>query len=140
MTESDRTAAIEQVTPAVLLQAVGLVRRGKVYRLAHPLDPAMPHLVDGPVVGRGRRLAVEQRTIDLPQFGARVFSESVAFDTHTGTHIDTPAHWSWNGRMHGGLDVAQGESPGGKHGLGLDGAAPLVTRGVLIDMAGDKGR
>ena len=131
MTDSVGTTALEQVTPAVLLRAVGLVRRGNVYRLAHPLDPAMPHLVDGPVVGRGRRLAIEKRTTDLPQVGARIFSESVAFDTHSGTHIDTPAHWSWNGRMHGGLDVAQGESPGGKHGLGLDGAAPLVTLSLI---------
>ena len=139
MIESNLTGALKQVTPAVLLRAVGLVRKGKVYRLAHTLEPAMPQLVDNPDIARGRRLTIEMRTTDLPQFGTQIFSDWVSFETHSGTHIDCFSHWSWNGRMHGGLDPTEVYSDDGMKKLGLDEAAPLVTRGVLIDVAGCKG-
>jgi kynurenine formamidase len=59
---------------------------------------------------------------------------------HTGTHIDALSHQAENLKLHGGIDVNSGVmSSAGFTVLGVETMAPLVGRGVLLDVAG-KGR
>jgi kynurenine formamidase len=56
---------------------------------------------------------------------------------HTGTHIDALSHQAENLKLHGGIDVDSGVmSSAGFSVLGIDTMAPLVGRGVLLDVAG----
>jgi kynurenine formamidase len=55
---------------------------------------------------------------------------------HSGTHIDALAHQAENLTLHGGIHVDEGvQTSVGFKKLGIDTMAPIVTRGVLIDLA-----
>ena len=61
----------------------------------------------------------------------------VAMGSHVGTHIDALCHFSCRGMSHGGHAVEDLQSYGG--GLkkySVDTVAPILRRGVLIDVAG----
>jgi kynurenine formamidase len=56
---------------------------------------------------------------------------------HSGTHIDALAHQAENLTLHGGINVDDGvQTSQGFKKLGIDTMAPLVGRGVLLDVAG----
>ena len=58
---------------------------------------------------------------------------------HSGTHIDALAHQAENLTLHGGIDVDSGvQTSAGFRVLGVETMAPLVGRGVLLDVAGPK--
>jgi len=139
MMESDLIGAMRHVTPAVILKAARLIAEGKVYTLAHTLEPMMPQMIDCPDIGVGDRLTVKVGAFDIPEAKTRVFSDWVAFETHSGTHIDALSHWSKNCRMYGGLDPNVIYAEAGMKHLGLDEVPPMLTRAVLIDAAAYKG-
>lgn len=58
---------------------------------------------------------------------------------HSGTHIDALCHQAEDLRLHGGIAVNPAvQTPQGFTALGVDTVAPLVARGVLLDVAGDE--
>jgi kynurenine formamidase len=58
---------------------------------------------------------------------------------HSGTHIDALAHQAENLTLHGGIHVDDGvQTSQGFKKLGIDSMAPLIGRGVLLDVAGDQ--
>ena len=57
---------------------------------------------------------------------------------HSGTHIDALAHQAENLKLHGDIDVDEVQTSQGFKKLSVDGMAPIVCRGVLLDVAGDK--
>ncbi len=64
----------------------------------------------------------------------------VVMPEHSGTHIDALAHQAENLTLYGGVHVDEGvQTSVGFKKLGIDTMAPLVGRGVLLDVAG-KGR
>jgi kynurenine formamidase len=61
----------------------------------------------------------------------------VVMPEHSGTHIDALAHQAENLTLHGGIHVDDGvQTSVGFKKLGIETMAPLVTRGVLLDVAG----
>ena len=55
---------------------------------------------------------------------------------HSGTHIDALCHQAYDGVMHGGVEATpQVQTPTGFTELGIDTVAPIVRRGVLLDVA-----
>jgi kynurenine formamidase len=63
----------------------------------------------------------------------------VVMPEHSGTHIDALAHQAENLTLHGGVHVDEGvQTSVGFKKLGVDTMAPLVARGVLLDVAGDR--
>ena len=62
----------------------------------------------------------------------------VVMPEHSGTHIDALAHQAENLTLHGGVHVDDGvQTSVGFKVHGIDTMAPLVARGVLLDVAGD---
>ena len=58
---------------------------------------------------------------------------------HSGTHIDALAHQAENLTLQGGVNVDSGvQTSAGFRVLGVETMAPLVARGVLLDVAGPK--
>ena len=63
----------------------------------------------------------------------------VVMPEHSGTHIDALAHQAENLTLHGGVHVDSGiQTSQGFRILGIDTMAPLVARGVLLDVAEKK--
>lgn len=69
-----------------------------------------------------------------PRTGA---SGIVVMPEHSGTHIDALAHQAENLTLHGGVHVdARVQTSTGFKVLGIETMAPIVARGVLLDVAG----
>ena len=63
----------------------------------------------------------------------------VVMPEHSGTHIDALAHQAENLTLHGGIHVDEGvQTSVGFKSLGVETMAPLVARGVLLDVAGNR--
>jgi kynurenine formamidase len=116
-----------------LLRAVGSARVFDLEQLRYAGAPSHPAHAPGFNYFLHRhhaRGAGEART------GA---SGIVVMPEHSGTHIDALAHQAENLTLHGGIHVDEGvQTSVGFKKLGIDTMAPLVARGVLLDVAGDR--
>ncbi|WP_260723836.1 cyclase family protein [Dactylosporangium roseum] len=66
--------------------------------------------------------------------GGSAANDLIVLGTHVGTHIDALAHVSQDGKLHGGLDAVT-EQVGGRFMTGgIQDVAPMVCRGVLLDV------
>jgi len=126
------------LSPEVTLKATQLVRRGRIYRLGQVLSTDVPQLDDNPAIAHGRRFKINRMPKVRPGSGA--LSESIELSTHTGTHIDAFGHWYKDDRLLDGKGVEESwTTTDGLSSLGLDSCPPLVTRGVLLDVASYRG-
>ena len=140
----DQLGTLNLITPAKRLQAARLVQDGVGVTCARPITTEiaadttfqpMRFMVDS---GEGRDACSPERVLE--RRGASEFIGMV-FHGYTITHVDTPAHYFWNGRIYNGRSCnlitsregAQVESVELLH----DG---VVSRGVLLDVAALKGR
>src|SRR5215472_10861650 len=65
-------------------------------------------------------------------------SDAIALGSHVGTHIDALCHFSCGGKLHGGVETDGRQSyGGGVQAMSVDTIAPILRRGVLLDLAGD---
>lgn len=109
------------------------VRAGvRVIELGHPLYTGMPSSPNHP----GFRMTLERRHGDAVRpDGGSASNEVIVTGGHVGTHVDALAHVSHDGRLYGGVDAAESQR-GGKHRVhGAETIPPLLTRGVLLDVA-----
>jgi kynurenine formamidase len=117
-------------TGSALLDAV---RAGtRVIELGHPLYTGMPSSPNHP----GFRMTLERRHGDAVRpDGGSASNEIIVTGGHVGTHVDALSHVSHEGLLHGGIDAAEAQR-GGKHTAhGAETIPPMVTRGVLLDVA-----
>ena len=78
-----------------------------------------------------------------PGLGERRTSASalLVMAEHSGTHMDALCHQAESMELHGGVRVdASVQTPYGFTTLGIDEVAPLIARGVLLDVPGALGR
>ena len=61
----------------------------------------------------------------------------VVMPEHSGTHIDALCHQAENLKLHGGVDADTVQTSAGFRQLAIDSMAPMIARGVLLDVAGD---
>src|SRR5437868_8669205 len=73
--------------------------------------------------------------------GVRTGASGFMYTTeHSGTHIDALCHQAEDLRLYGGREVdASIQTPFGFTELGAETIAPLLTRGVLLDIARHRG-
>jgi kynurenine formamidase len=126
------------LTDADRVQALSLARTGAVHDLGVPMHQGMPL---GPADTFGGFRLTPYRTpqalvhqADPPPFDLSM--EIVTASIHQGSHLDGLAHIHSRGRMHGGqATVAQYADFGWRYG-GAEHIPPIVSRGVLLDVAG----
>jgi kynurenine formamidase len=106
----------------------------RVYDLEQPRYAGAPsHAAHEPgmVLTLHRR---HERGAAEPRTGA---SAMVYMAEHSGTHIDALCHQAYEGVMHGGVEATpRVQTSVGFTTLGIDTVAPIVRRGVLLDVAG----
>lgn len=104
----------------------------RVFDLSHPLDPTMPISPNHP----GYRMALLRRHGDMVRpDGGSAANELIVLGGHTGTHLDGLAHVSHDGKLYGNLDADVIQRGGRFSQLGAETIAPIVTAGVLLDVA-----
>jgi len=106
-----------------------------VYDLGQPYFPGMPHFPSHPPF----LYSLTKKHGDiLYNGGATSAADAIALGTHVGTHIDALSHFSCNGAFYGGRDVEHSYERGmAEHGV--ETIAPIVRRGVLLDISGLEG-
>lgn len=124
-------------TPGNLQSLLAAIGEATVYDLEQPRHSAMPVF---PTHQPGYRYFLHRRhgdTYDPTQNGPRSSASGliVTID-HTGTHIDALCHQAEGLTLYGGTPVSRlVETPSGFTTHGVDTCRPLVTRGVLLDVA-----
>jgi kynurenine formamidase len=139
----DQLGTLNLITPAKRLAAARLVRDGVPVTCARPIVTditadttfqVMRFMVDS---GEGRDTASPERL--MARRGAGEFIGMV-FHGYTITHVDTPAHFFWEGRIYNGrscnLITAREGATVEAVELLHDG---VVSRGVLLDVARARG-
>jgi kynurenine formamidase len=131
----------DRVNPVVQNHAVTslleLLTRARVYDLARPLERSTPVGPNHPPFW----MALVRRHGDAPRDdGSSSAQELLSLGGHTGTHIDALSHFSLAGKLHGGRTVEASMREGRFGELGVETIAPLVCRGVLLDVPGAAGR
>jgi len=114
-------------------ELLDLIRGRKIYDLAHSYFAGMPHFPTHPpfVFGLTRKHGDM-----MLEGGVSSAADSFAFGGHVGTHIDALCHFSCGGVLYGGVEAGsvQNDSTGFSK-LSVDTIAPIVRRGVLLDIA-----
>jgi kynurenine formamidase len=109
------------------------LRRSKVYDLAQPYFVGMPHFPTHPPFLFG---LTKKHGDMVTESGASSSSDALALGSHVGTHIDALCHFSYHGKLHGGVEAKAVQSDaGGIDRHSVDTIAPIVRRGVLLDIA-----
>ncbi|MGI6873443.1 MULTISPECIES: cyclase family protein [Amycolatopsis] len=145
----DERGAANLLTPEVILAAMPAVREGRVVSLAMPIRGAtsngggrrVPHLA-------GRPLPQHFMAVDGGDYaaGARKVKDTMAIaddallvSPHgTTTHIDALAHTWRDDRLYNGHPAERVRSYGATR-CGIDKLGVIVTRGLLLDVAGHLG-
>ncbi|HXH82513.1 MAG TPA: cyclase family protein [Candidatus Tectomicrobia bacterium] len=140
----DQLGTLNLVTPAGRRRAAALVSDGVPVSCSRPISTEITadttfqplrFMVDS---GEGRDTAPPERL--LQRRGAAEFIGMV-FHGYTITHVDTPAHYFWNGRLYNGRPCSLITS---REGAQVESVELLrdgvVSRGVLLDVAGVRGR
>ncbi|HTX07438.1 MAG TPA: cyclase family protein [Solirubrobacteraceae bacterium] len=105
----------------------------RVYDLSQPLEQATPTSPNHP----GFQIALMRRHGDVVRAdGSSGANDLMTLGTHTGTHIDALCHIANRGILHGGADAATALRGGRFAELGAETIAPIVARGVLLDVGG----
>lgn len=133
---ADELGTLNLVTADVTQIACALVKEGSTYSLGQPLGPDT-------VVPDHRKRVERFMTRDGGDYaaGARSrggfkFAEDVvSFATHSGTHIDSLAHAWVDDHLYNGFPAASVRSTTGAQNCGASALRPVVTRGVLLDVA-----
>jgi kynurenine formamidase len=121
------------VNSRVAASYVESVLRGRILDLAHPWQPGMPvspaHIPYS--------FTLSRRHGDMPRDdGLCTADEVIVLSGHTGTHLDALGHASKDGKLLGGLNAAEVQTGGrGLTQLGVETIAPIVCRGILLDVA-----
>lgn len=114
-----------------------LMRGRKVFDLGVELFPGMPHV---PTHSPFLYQMVRTHGDLMYEEGVSAAMDIFGMSCHTGTHLDGFGHFAKDLRLHGGLpaDQAQGKLEGIRT-HGIQQVAPILARGVLLDVAAVRG-
>jgi kynurenine formamidase len=132
---ADQRGAANRITPQKVLEAKGLITRGTVYQLGHVYESTMP------------LFGTRHFSLKIPQtFGPqgsnnlRFHDELVSGELgQVGTQFDGLGHIGIGDLFYNGNNRADFARPDGLEKLGVENVGPIVTRGVLVDVAAFKG-
>ena len=108
------------------------LRGARVYDLEQPRYQGAPVF---PAHEPGLVLALHRRHERVPGHPRTSASALLTMAEHSGTHVDALCHQAEDMRLHGGVEVDPSvQTSRGFTRLGIDETAPVVARGVLLDL------
>ena len=144
----DEIGVLNELTQAHTLAILQRVSSGKTYDLSVDNFVGMPGLAD---LGLGdppfhmwlthtpRGLRVEEVSPAGSPLGLALYDDAYTLSAHTGTHIDALNHLGRGDKIFNGYDASTYLSDKGWTKAGADKVPPIITRGILIDVADEKG-
>jgi len=137
--EDDQLGMLNHVDDAKRLDALALVRRGRLYDLGRVLDEASP-VFPGRYFRQTLVTTAHHGNANMPVGENEVnwITEVVSGTTQLGTHLDTLGHLQQGGRGYNGWTVSELAGPAGLTRLGAETIPQIVTRGWLVDVSGQE--
>ena len=128
--DDDEAGTLNLIDDAAVQRGVASVRTGRRIAIGIPLDDKGPQLgfVKGRVNPLRTMIAINEPWND----------DVVTMALQAGTHWDALAHMSYDGSLYNGFPADTVTAHGASR-CGIDKAPPIVTRGVLLDVARAKG-
>lgn len=133
----DERGAAAGIAPEHVRRATALARTGRVFSLAQPMSPRtrvpphrapMQHFMDrdgGDYAAGAKRPG-----------GFQFAEDTVVMPLQFGTHVDALCHAWCDDRLYNGFPSSSVRSTTRAARCGVEKLGPLVTRGVLLDVAG----
>ena len=131
----DERGSANHMKSASVLTAARLIRTGEVIEIGHVLRAGMP-------IQATRRFDLHtKRTFMNPQANQRGSNEELVTTElgQVGTQFDGFAHQSHGDSLYNCFKISETSTRTGFTKLGIEKVGTLMTRGVLIDVAGLKG-
>jgi kynurenine formamidase len=141
---TDQAGATNTVTPQKILEALTIAKTGKTYELGHLYEPDMPQFGVRPYYLQSIRRDAGAGVVYTEYF--------TGFIGQMGTQFDAFGHQGRKVRMADGSEQAvyyngfteqeltgKNRGQGGLQALGVEHIKPIITRGILIDIAAYKG-
>ena len=132
--EDDQLGALNLQSPESVLRALQLVRQGKIYNLAVPLESGGPQ---APAFHKTWQTTYITTSADPD--AVQFVDDVVIMETHSGTHLDALGHVWTDGVLWNGVS-----DDSAAHGRtldwgGIDNVSAIFSRGVMLDIAKFKG-
>jgi kynurenine formamidase len=141
--ESDERGALNLLDEETVLAARDAIATGKVYQLALPIQRSGVPSVE--YRGIAQRLTLTSYS-DSDLFGAYgappdvgANEDMLIFASHTTTHMDALCHVHAGGTVYNGFPREMMTSYEGASRCGIEKTGAFATRGILVDVAGNKG-
>ena len=138
---ADQIGAANLLTAEKRLAALRSIEQARVYDLSHEISAGAPFMRPNQtpfllsIFTSWRDSMKRRRKLGLRNdAGANV--DRIEMTTHVGTHIDSLAHITKGDTLYNGFDANETVTDWGLDRLGIEQVPPLVTRGVLLDVAG----
>lgn len=137
----DELGAGNELTPERTLEAIQLVREGRIIELARVLDFESPTWSPPGKEGARwfRQVVAAHGQMDSMTIGPtnnlNYMEEHVSQIYHIGTHLDGFGHIGIEGRYYNGTHYPEFYAPAGLNKFGIHNVKPWVTRGVLLNIA-----
>ncbi len=137
----DQIGAGNLLTVERRLAALRSVNDGRIYDLSHEIGANAPYLLPNQTpfllsIWASWRDSIKRRRRAGARNDAGTNLERVELTMHVGTHIDALGHFSIGDRLYNGLSAAEVVTDWGLDKLGIEHAPEMITRGVLLDLAG----
>src|SRR5919202_6726640 len=144
--EGDQLGTLNEITPAKVVAAARLVREGAVYDLGRTLHAGVPHfegrfwqqtLVSSAHVINARR--PDAGDGGWGRNGINWITELVTGTFQIGTQLDGLNHLQIGDRCYNGHRTQDVVEDWGTNKLGIETVPPVITRGILVDVARQRG-
>jgi kynurenine formamidase len=131
----DQRGAANRITPAKVLEAKALITKGAIYQLGRVYEAGMPMFGS-----RHYSIRIPQ-AFEMPGRNEGVFHDDIISGElgQIGTQFDGLGHLGIGDLFYNGNRRREFAKPEGLTKLGIENVGPIVTRGVLVDVARFKG-
>lgn len=128
--------ALNRIGDAQRGAALRMAREGRVFDLGLELGEHVPQGNPGDFVPFSLTWRTTPEGCALAGHEHQFAAEAITGSLHVSTHIDGLAHIAADGKIFGGHDVSQVRADRGFTVEGMERVPPIITRGLVLDVAG----
>lgn len=141
--DDDERGALNLLTPEVVLSATRTCKTGKLYTLGVPIQRTGVPNVEYRGIPQRLTLVNHSDEAMFEPFGGEpgvgTNEDMLMMASHTVTHMDALCHIYHEGSVYNGFPHDTMHAYGGAQHCGIEKSGGIVTRGVLVDVAAQKG-
>ncbi|AAT42769.1 cyclase family protein [Picrophilus oshimae] len=135
--KDDELGNLNYIDEKKVLSSLRMVKYGRVYNLSHVIFNGMAdRLTHGPFFFEIllRPYDNDYYKIYDNKYGASL--GRIEMCDHTGTHLDSLNHMAYNNKLFNNIDAYENTTNLGSKRLGIEKSIPIITKGIMIDVAG----